>query len=1779
MATPAVVWHSDASELLADQIQILKGMEKIQKAAVGISGGDVKILEIDKLAKAYKTSTDDIVTQINLQKDAIQQLDDVQKQYAKGGRAAAQKYVQGRAAQHLAYVTGQNVPDTRTGAFDRVFPSPVGPGATGNLKGTEALRESAELARKEITKLEKDFIRLNEVAQDESLAQAKVVDPALYHDMNRLVLRRGDIERKANQITSGEAVNDVLRDRMKLLEGELRLLESQRSAIEANAKAQQAPKQQRTISAAQANINKADEAEKKLFEAYQEIERIQKRSGVARQKGAGLLSGLTSKDAKVVEQVLRNIQNVDPKAAAELEKQVGLIEKYGKAFSEAHEAQKEGLGEQKKIQTAIGADPALDHLTKQINNVKAAMADTVSASTDTLFPGLQEDIARLAEIDRRFKQLRSQTGAEAQRLTTEREQITVSARGKLDAGVSSFAATQPLSSEQMIAELTNKLPLLEQTFVKVFSDMQRRFIATFQFAISGALIFGTVKMVKEFVETAIEVERAFADIESALEFDISDARGTVGFKTQVEAVRQDVLALANEFNVLPTEANKSAFVMISRFSDMSNAMQATKAQLLAVKVSTIAQSETLRALTAVSEGFAAVQLEVNDGMSLQERLMAKENASAQLYGKALDLAVTIQQKFGVEVEDTLEGTARATEVFRQMGFSMEETAAIVASTSRQLGQTGQQAAERLVRSLGQLTDPKIRDALLDLAAGSTEFSLSISDFASGAKAWETITRQFSRLEGSAPDVARAILQIVGQRRELEAVAAALGTADLQREMLNAAQTAAGAAERRFSFLKGTVVEMMTSIRTGFQELAQNFERLGGLSTLKILLRGVDLLVGALNAAMKLVIDFVTWLDKFAIMGKGIGSIATQIAAVTLAAYGLLRVAVALQKTFLLLSGTAGLQNLAAAMGVSQGVAVVGGVAAAGGAADIASPVAVGFAARMGAMAGAAKASTTAMLAMIPVWGWMAIGIGATALAMSSLKDRTDFLAATFTSGSAAISKAAIDARRQIRDEGLVGLDAKAVEQRAYLEALQTILASSKGASPSNVDMFGAVMRDVLAFGSTQGPDYTETGWNLPEEEDRFRAVNLRAVLERRFHPELYEGGTEMWQLLTDEALEALVATQREAVEGEIAGFNFDEYDLTDPKYRDDLPELQRIIGPSLKNLSTPVTTDLVQTEIARMYEASIQAFLDDMPEKGLLLADQAAAKWDTWLSIVGKLPANMTKSMTGLSTELAGLDTKVALGQMTAEEAIESKLRIAQEMKTQARQAEIQWPNMKEEWTQWYQDAENAQLEGMRAAIAELNFQQDAGEYGEGVKERLERQIALFEESGINLEDYAPERRWEAGFPEGVTTGGGIPPEVQAEWDENEARLRELAENEVLVAIKVAEHAVAMAEGLAEETAAAEQLTEAFEGAIALYKAWGSNEEQVADYVRRIEINNKVAKKDSSADARRLAEARVRMSGAILDPILAIQAQIAGIRAELAAGGLEMGERLALQVQLNEAIAHESQAQMAKVRAYAESQVGARNAMRANQLELTLLVRELALTALLFGKGSVEWSNLTKAITNMKVALMDQALELESIQRLLDADLTDPYVKTQLALIDAIQQQKAVYADLDSGDLEKGRADLAVLEAEIADEAAFAADRLFTMQFDYDRGAITKGQYISGLQKFLAEIDTTTKAGKELWQQVNGLIEGMTGDLSDMQFNIPGEIRLPTLFEVRKSLAADQMGVNYMDNRMQDIRIYVNSDVDVAKVADAVNEGLGSQVGSASARYAPGASTMTMGSV
>ena len=445
-------------------------------------------------------------------------------------------------------------------------------------------------------------------------------------------------------------------------------------------------------------------------------------------------------------------------------------------------------------------------------------------------------------------------------------ELLVKMRGTME----QFGAGGGLPKAMNFEEATKQLPLFEKTMISAFSGIGRRFQTALQFSISGALIYSAQRLVREFFKTAFEVERAFADIGTALEFDIEAPRGSAEFQKVLEEQRQEILKLASTYNVLPTQANEAAFVMIARFKDTETAMKALRAQLLAVKISGIDMSETLRALTAVAETFANAIVENAGVMDNDNLLKIRGAVAAANYGKALDVATLIQQKYGVQVEDTLEGTAQLAEVFRQLGFTLEQTSIIVGLTSRQLGQTGAASAERLARSIGQLTSPQIQQQLLSLAKTSEEFWLTASDFRSGEAAWKAIVAQYERLLDLEPATARRMVQIIGQRRETAAVAAALGTAALQEEFLGNLDEAAGAAEDRFAILRQTVVEIVAGIGTEFERLAQNLAKLGVITPLKTLLSAFRQILTVTNEILEKIAKFLEFLNKIKVPLTNIG---------------------------------------------------------------------------------------------------------------------------------------------------------------------------------------------------------------------------------------------------------------------------------------------------------------------------------------------------------------------------------------------------------------------------------------------------------------------------------------------------------------------------------------------------------------------------------------------------------------------------------------------------------------------------------------------------------------------------------------------------------------------------------------------------------------------------------------------------------------------------------------------------------------------------------------------
>ena len=76
---------------------------------------------------------------------------------------------------------------------------------------------------------------------------------------------------------------------------------------------------------------------------------------------------------------------------------------------------------------------------------------------------------------------------------------------------------------------------------------------------------------------------------------------------------------------------------------------------------------------------------------------------------------------------------------------------------------------------------------------------------------------------------------------------------------------------------------------------------------------------------------------------------------------------------------------------------------------------------------------------------------------------------------------------------------------------------------------------------------------------------------------------------------------------------------------------------------------------------------------------------------------------------------------------------------------------------------------------------------------------------------------------------------------------------------------------------------------------------------------------------------------------------------------------------------------------------------------------------------------------------------------------------------------------------------------------------------------------------------------------------------------MPTSIRLPTLFEVRRAVAADQLGVNYLDNRTQEIIVNVSNEVDLQDALSIIDSAFGTLVDSGFQRVSTGGAGITLG--
>lgn len=129
-----------------------------------------------------------------------------------------------------------------------------------------------------------------------------------------------------------------------------------------------------------------------------------------------------------------------------------------------------------------------------------------------------------------------------------------------------------------------------------------------------------------------------------------------------------------------------------------------------------------------------------------------------------------------------------------------------------------------------------------------------------------------------------------------------------------------------------------------------------------------------------------------------------------------------------------------------------------------------------------------------------------------------------------------------------------------------------------------------------------------------------------------------------------------------------------------------------------------------------------------------------------------------------------------------------------------------------------------------------------------------------------------------------------------------------------------------------------------------------------------------------------------------------------------------------------------------------------------------------------------------------------------------------------------------------GVAEINALRAELvgASEAA-AASRVSETQelidFQLEMGEITVGQAIAQLTALLASPDV--QKNEDRVRDIRRAIKGLQDQTSaDLAFNI-GELRIPTLYEVRRLGATATAGTGYNDNRQVSIEINVNNQGDL----------------------------------
>lgn len=457
-----------------------------------------------------------------------------------------------------------------------------------------------------------------------------------------------------------------------------------------------------------------------------------------------------------------------------------------------------------------GADRAV---TKSTRGLKAVI-DRKIAGED-----YKEATRTPKELEAAEKRRVAAVEADARKVQSETRRRQVAAEAEIvntekAARAAALRAANPTLIQRAQAALHNRTgqePREPSSFATGGQLLGQGLITSARFAASAAILYGAVNSVQQMVRQASILEAEFNKIDAQFR--------SLGQGDQVDGFKKSIFEIAAATGEQADEVARVGFQMKGAFGGTREAIEATTSAIQIARVTGLSLVEVVDSLTAASKSFGVPITELGDE------------------------ALLVQENFGVLAKETLTVFGDVGIVARQSGLSLHELGGIMGGLQQIAGRSGTALAEaigRVLPAVGQSAGEilKLYQTVPQLAQNFPKMRDLLGSGDNGAVLLQLI-RDFKDLDQTQQN---ALITQLGSRREAQTLIGILRQHGVILDYIDNKTKSAGKTQEYFNKLQETLSQRLDRLRRQFEQFGQAIFNAGLGDALKDIVTGGALIL-------------------------------------------------------------------------------------------------------------------------------------------------------------------------------------------------------------------------------------------------------------------------------------------------------------------------------------------------------------------------------------------------------------------------------------------------------------------------------------------------------------------------------------------------------------------------------------------------------------------------------------------------------------------------------------------------------------------------------------------------------------------------------------------------------------------------------------------------------------------------------------------------------------------------------------------------------------------------